>query len=74
MPLQVHTVYMGVVDIYYGSFRTLRALSKVIQGTSKWRTFQALGHSPLMTMFTFAANAQVLDHTITNMYIMNCMI
>lgn len=57
--LQVHTIYMGIVDIYFGTFRMLRASSKIAMRTNKWRTFKPLGHSPVMTMITFIMNVQL---------------
>ncbi|KAG5177937.1 hypothetical protein JKP88DRAFT_281595 [Tribonema minus] len=50
--LQIHTIYMGVVDIYYGSWRCGRAMVKMATDMPRWRTFQSLSTTPCLTLAT----------------------
>lgn len=51
--LTVHDVYMGAIDIYYGSARTARALVSIAFGVGGWSPFGDEGHTPFVTMMQF---------------------
>ncbi|KAG5187028.1 hypothetical protein JKP88DRAFT_254240 [Tribonema minus] len=55
----INTVYMGVVDIMFGSFRCFRALWKLCTRSTKWLTFESLGATPLQAMLVFTRAACV---------------
>jgi hypothetical protein len=57
--LQIHTMYMGVCDIYFGAYRMLKASHKIITQNNRWNTFRALGNSPFMASVTFVMNHQL---------------
>ncbi len=49
-------MHFRIIDIYYGTFRSLRAFCKILLQSNKWRTFKALNNTPLETGYTFALN------------------
>lgn len=51
--LTLHDIYIGAVDIYYGTARTLRALADIGWGIGGWKTFCDEGHSPFVSMLVF---------------------
>jgi hypothetical protein len=50
---QLLSIYIGTVDIFYGSFRLLWALGKLLTRSKGWTTYESLGNSPLGSLKTF---------------------
>lgn len=59
LAIQLFTIYMGSVDIYYGAFRAMRALIKIATGSNRWNTYQSLGHGPFRTMIAYVGHIKV---------------
>ncbi|CAM9580026.1 unnamed protein product [Ectocarpus sp. 12 AP-2014] len=57
--LTIHDVYIGAIDIYYGTARTIRALVSIACGVGGWSPFGDEGHSPLITMMQYSRCALV---------------
>lgn len=51
--LTIHDAYMGAIDIYYGTARTIRALAYIACGIGGWTTFGEEAHTPLITTLRF---------------------
>jgi hypothetical protein len=59
LAIQLFTIYMGSVDIYYGAFRATRALAKIATRSNRWNTYQSLGHGPFRTMLAYVGHIKV---------------
>ena len=57
--LTVHDVYMGAIDIYYGSARTVRALISIACGAGGWVPSGDMGNTPLQAMLQFCRCALI---------------
>ncbi|CAM9955227.1 unnamed protein product [Ectocarpus sp. 12 AP-2014] len=53
MLLTIHDMYIGAIDIYYGTARTIRALVSIAYGVGGWSPFGDEGHTPLITMLQY---------------------
>lgn len=59
LAIQLFAIYMGSVDIYFGAFRSARALVKIATGSSRWNTYKSLGHGPLRTMIAYVGHIKI---------------
>jgi Glycosyl transferase family group 2 len=59
LAVQLFTVYMGTCDIWFGAWRSARALLKILTGSNKWNTYASLGHSPFRTMLAYVGHVRL---------------